>query len=68
MRALGLDDRPQRGRVRHVDHVRAMGDLVAWRILITIDRDDFDAEALQRDDDFLAEFAGAEQHDARGRG
>lgn len=68
MRPLGLDKRAQRGGIRHVDHVRAMRDLVAGRVRIAVDRDHLDAEPLQRDDDFLAEFAGAEQHDARGRG
>lgn len=68
VRLLGLDQRAQRGRVGHVDHVRAMRDLVAGRVRVAIDGDHFDAEALQRDDDFLAEFAGAQQHDARGGG
>jgi hypothetical protein len=33
---------------------------------ITIYRDRFYTEALQRNDDFLAEFTAAQQHDLRG--
>ena len=66
MRAFLLDQRAQRGAVGHVDHVRAMRDLMTRRIRITVDGDHFDAQPLQRDDHFLAELAGAEQHDARG--
>ncbi len=65
MRLLLLDERAQRDAVGHVDHVRAMRDLVARRVRVAVDGDHFDAEPLQRDDDFLAQFASAEQHDAR---
>jgi hypothetical protein len=67
MRALLLDQRAQGGAVGHVDHVAAMRDLMTRRIRITVDRDHFHAEALQRDDHFLAQFARAQQHYARRR-
>jgi hypothetical protein len=66
--AFLLDQRAQRGAVGHVDHVRAMRDLLAGSIGVAIDGDHLDAESLQRDDHFLAELAGAQQHDAQGAG
>jgi hypothetical protein len=48
--------------------MRAVRDLVTGGVGIAIDRDRLHAQALQGDDDFFAEFAGAEQHDARGAG
>lgn len=68
MRALLLDQRAQRRGIAHVDHVRAMRDLVPRRIRVAVHGDHFDAEPLQRNDHFLAEFARAEQHHARGGG
>jgi len=65
---LLLDERAQRNRIGHVDHVRAVGHLVPGCIRVAIDRDDLCAKALQRDDHFLAELAGAQQHHAGGRG
>ncbi|MPN28478.1 hypothetical protein SDC9_175920 [bioreactor metagenome] len=65
MRALGLDQRPQRGTVGHRDDVGTMGNLVAGGIGVAVDGNDFHAQALQGDDDLLAEFAGTEQHDAQ---
>src|ERR1043166_8958559 len=40
----------------------------AWRIGIAVDRNGLHAQPLQLDDDFLAEFAGAEQHHLHGLG
>jgi hypothetical protein len=68
LRSFLLDQTAQRGAVGHVDHVRPMRDLLAGGIGVAIDGDHLDAEPLQRDDHFLAEFAGAEQHDAQGAG
>ena len=68
MRLFLLDQLAQRGAVGHRNDVGAMGDLMAGGVCVAVDGDDFDAEPLQRDDDFLAEFAGAEQHDAQGGG
>ena len=65
---LLLDQPLQRGGIGHRDHVRAMRDLVARRVGVAVDGDRFHAQALQRDDDFLAEFAAAQQHDAGGGG
>ena len=65
VRPFLLDQALQRGGVGHRDHVGAMRDLVARRVGVAVDGDGLHAEALQRDDDFLAEFAAAQQHDAR---
>jgi len=43
--------------VRHL-HGRGVG--------VAVDSDDFGPQPLQFDGDFLAEFAGAEKHDAHG--
>ncbi len=64
MRFLLFDQRAKCSAVRHVDHMRAMRDLVSGCVGIAIHRDGFHAEALQCDDDFLAQLAAAEQHDA----
>ena len=45
-----------------------MGDLVAGGVRVAIHGNRFHAQALQGDEDFLAEFAGAEQHHAQGGG
>ena len=66
MRTLLLDQGAQGSAVGHVDHMRPVCDLVAGCIGITVHSDGFHAEALQGDDDFLAEFAAAEEHDAGG--
>ena len=67
VRFLLLDQRAQSGAVCHVDHVGAMRDLVSGRVGVAIDRDGFHAEALQCNDNFLAQLAAAEQHDFGGR-
>ena len=59
---LGFDDATEFVTVEHVDHVAAVGDLHPRGVGVAIHGDHFDAEALQFDDDFLAEFAGAEGH------
>jgi hypothetical protein len=41
---------------------------VSRRVGIAVGRDDLDPESLQGDDDFLAEFARAEQQYPRGAG
>ena len=46
----------------------AMRHLHGGGIGIAIDGDDLAAEALQLDDDFFAEFPGAEEHDFGGGG
>jgi len=38
---------------------------MAGRVGVAVDRDHLDAEPLQRDDHFLAELAGAQQHHAQ---
>ncbi|CFE01232.1 Uncharacterised protein [Bordetella pertussis] len=54
MRALLLDDLPQRLRIGHGDHVGAMRHLVARRVGIAVDRDDLHPQALQGDHHLLA--------------
>ena len=66
MRFFLFDQRTQRLGVGHVDDVGAVRHLLAGGIGIAVDGDHFHAQALQRDDDFLAEFACAEQHDPGG--
>jgi hypothetical protein len=44
----------------------AMRHLMAGGVFVTVDGDHLHAQPLQRNDHFLAEFAGAEQHDALG--
>ena len=66
VRPLLLDEPAQRCGIRHVDDVGAMRDLVARRVGVAVDGDRLHPEALERDDDFLAELPAAEQHDAGG--
>ena len=68
VRLFLFDQRAQCRAVRHVDDMGAMRDLMSRRIGVTIHRDGFHAEALQRDDDFLAQLAAAEQHDSVAEG
>ena len=68
VRALLLDERAQRLGVGHVDDVGAVRDLLRRRVGVAVDDDGLDAEALQFDDDFLAELAAAEKHDAESGG
>nr|GEU28566.1 hypothetical protein [Tanacetum cinerariifolium] len=63
---LAVDQRGQRRAVGHVDDVGAVRNLVARRIRITVDGNHFHTQALQGDDDFLAQLARAEQHDTGG--
>jgi hypothetical protein len=44
-----------------------MRNLMAGGVGIAINRDDFNAKALQGNDDFLAQLAATQQHDAGGR-
>ncbi len=46
--------------------MRAMRHLMSGGIFITIYRDQFHTEALQRDDDFFAKLTAAQQHDFSG--
>ncbi len=57
MRALLENEIAHGFGVGHVDHVRAVSNLLARRIGVAVDGDRLDAEALQLDDDFLAELA-----------
>ena len=57
---------PQRGAIRHIDNMRAVRDLMTGRIGVAIHRNRFYTQPLQRDNDLLAEFAAAQQHDLCG--
>ena len=58
-----FDHPAQRLAVEHVDHMGAMRDLHGGGVGVAVHRDHFDAEALQLDGDFLAEFTrAAQQH------
>jgi hypothetical protein len=65
---LGLDERLELRGVAHGDGAGVVGHLLAGRVLVAVDRDGLDAEALQGDQHLLAELAGAEQHHAGGGG
>lgn len=61
-----LDQRAQLRPVHHVDDARMVRHLLTGRIGVTVHGDGFHTETLQRDDDFLAKLATAEQHHADG--
>jgi hypothetical protein len=63
-----FDQGPQCSPIGHVDHMRAMRDLMAGSVGVAIDGNHLDAESLQGDDHFLAELSGAQQHDAQRAG
>src|SRR3546814_10566795 len=63
-----FDHAPDLGTVEHVDDMTAMRKLHGRCIGVAIDGNRLDAIALQLDDDFLVEFAGAEQQHALGAG
>ena len=48
--------------------MRPVRHLMARGVGIPIHRNDFDAQALQGDDDLFAQFTGTQQHDAGGQG
>ncbi len=56
--SLGIGHLNRAGMVRH---------LLPRRVVVAVHRDGFHAQALQRDEHFLAQFARAEQHHAGGR-
>jgi hypothetical protein len=64
---VGLDQRAQQRGVAHGDGARVVRHLLAGGVVVAIHRDGFHAQALQGDQDFLAQLAGAEQHDFGGR-
>jgi hypothetical protein len=66
VRLLLFDQRAQGGAVGHGHDVAAVRHLHARRIGIAIDADHFATQALQCDNHFLAQFAAAQQHHARG--
>jgi len=50
----------------HVDGLRTVRHLVAGGAVVAVHRDDLHAQALQGDDDFLAQFSRAQHHDPCG--
>jgi hypothetical protein len=67
-RFLAQHEFAQRRRIQHVEHVRAMRHLHRRCVPVAIRGDHLDAESLQFDRDFLAEFASAEHEHARAGG
>ncbi|MNT12200.1 hypothetical protein D3C72_1471200 [compost metagenome] len=63
---LGLDERLELVGVAHGDGARVVRHLLAGGVLVAVDGDGLDAQALQGDQHLLAELAGAEQHHAGG--
>jgi hypothetical protein len=55
---LGLDQRAQLRRVAHGDGAGVVRHLLAGGVVVAVHRDGFHAQALQRDQHFLAQFAG----------
>ena len=68
VRALGFDQRLELGRVAHGDGARVVGHLLAGGVVVAVYRNGFHAQALQRDQHFLAQLPRAEQHDFGGVG
>ncbi len=68
VRLLGLDHCAQGGAIEHVDHVAAVRHLHGRGIGVTVHGNHFNAQALQLDHHFLAQFATAtQQYSGRGR-
>ena len=63
-----LNQRLELGGVAHGDGARVVRHLLARRVVIAIHRNRFHAQALQRNQDFFAQFAAAQQHDFGGMG
>ena len=65
---LGIDHARQDIAIGHVYGLRAVRHLMPGRAIVTVHRDDLDAQALQGDDHFLAQFSRTQQHDTGGGG
>ncbi|MNN15044.1 hypothetical protein D3C81_1281390 [compost metagenome] len=61
VRLLGADKRLECLRVEHIDNMRAMGHAHRRCILITIHSYGLYAKALSFDNDFLTQFAAAQE-------
>ena len=68
VRPFLVDDLAQGIRVRHGHHVGAVRHLLPRRVRVPVHGDDLHAQALQGDDDLLAQLSGAEQHHSGGEG
>ena len=68
MRFFLLDDRAQRRAIEHVDHMMTVRDLHGRRVGVAIHRDHLDAQALQFDQQFLAQLTRTTKQDANGAG
>ena len=68
VRPFLVDDLAQGIRVRHGHHVGAVRHLLPRRVRVPVHGDDLHAQALQGDDDLLAQLSGAEQHHWVARG
>ena len=65
---LSLDQGLELRRVAHGDGARVVRHLLAGGVVVTIDRKGFHAQALQRNQHFLAQLARPQQHDFGGMG
>ena len=64
LRLFLLDQLSQLRGIGHIDGMGPVGYLVPRCIRVSVNCDDLDTQPLQGDDYFLAELAGAEQHDS----
>jgi len=60
--ALHLHERAQGGRVRHVDDVEAVREVVPRRVGVAVHGNHLHAQALEGDDDLFPELPGAQEH------
>ena len=67
VRALGFDQRAQGDGIGHVDDMRTVRDLVTRGTFVTVHCNGLDAESLQGDQNFLAQFPSAQQQHADSR-
>ena len=65
---FGFDQDFELGRIAHRDGAGVVRHLLAGRVVVAVHGDGFDAQALQCNQDLLAQLAGAEQHDFGGVG
>ena len=64
--ALGFDQAFELFRVAHGDGARVVRHLLARGVVVAVDRNGFNPQALQRDQHLLAQLSRAQQHDFGG--
>ena len=63
MRLFSLDELSQSLGIRHVNHHGLMSHLMTRGARVAVYSDNFNTEALKRNNDFLTQFSSAQQHD-----